>query len=225
MPEILLTRDPSAPEIIKNLKFGFLVVLPKKTPSNYRVSIIRIKKPIDIVATDVVKTIFMMLDYRMRNDVSLGEQWIFDLTNVSFQNSVQMTPALLTKIIYYIRFCFGSKIKSIHFVNTPAFVVPVLNVVKKLMKPKVAKRICIHKNFDELQDLFPKSILPQEYGGDELSCEELTEDWTNVLQSDGWKYYFKEQDQVISDESKRTRFLSSDDFFGCEGSFRKLEVD
>lgn len=50
---------------------------------------------------------------------------------------------------------------------------PIINIVKKLMKPKVAKRINVYSNFEELYQLFPRSIFPKEYGGDEISCGEI----------------------------------------------------
>ncbi|CAK1590212.1 unnamed protein product [Parnassius mnemosyne] len=225
MPEILLKRDPLASDFDRYLRFAFFVILPKKTSINHRVSIFRLQRPFDFIAADVMKMAFMLLEYRILNDISLGEQWIFDLTNLSFQNSVQMTPVLITKLIYYIRFYFGSKIKGIHIVNMPAFVAPLLNIVKKIMKPKVAKRIYVYNNFDQIYEILPKNILPKEYGGDELSCQEIADEWRNAIQTDAWRTYFSEQDKLISDESKRTRFLSTDDFFGCEGSFKKLEVD
>ncbi|XP_013143279.1 PREDICTED: alpha-tocopherol transfer protein-like [Papilio polytes] len=225
MPELLLNRDPLDPIMNECLKFGYFVILPKKTPRSHRVTIFRIKQPIDLVASDVAKMALMLLSYRMYTDSSLGEQWIFDLTNVSFHNSVQMTPALLTKLVYFIRFCYGAKIKGIHFVNMPSFIIPIINVLKKILKPKVAKRIYVYSDFNELGGLFSKSILPKEYGGDEITCDEITENWRKSVQSDAWVEYFAEQDKVMSDEALRTRHLNSDDFFGLEGSFRKLEVD
>ncbi|XP_045539249.1 alpha-tocopherol transfer protein-like [Papilio machaon] len=107
----------------------------------------------------------------------------------------------------------------------PSFIIPIINILKKLLKPKVAKRIYVYNSFNELNDLFSKSILPKEYGGDEITCDEITENWRKALQSDAWIEYFTEEDKVMSDETLRTRFLNSDDFFGLEGSFRKLEVD
>ncbi|CAG5022654.1 unnamed protein product [Parnassius apollo] len=225
MPEILLNRDPFSPDIDRYLKFAFCVILPKKTPMNHRVSIFRLQRPFDFIAVDVMKMAFMLLEYRMRNDISLGEQWIFDLTNVCFQNSVQMTPVLMTKFIYYVRFYFGSKIKGIHLVNMPSFVAPLLNIAKKVMKPKVAKRIYVYNSFNQIYQILPRNILPKEYGGDELSCQEIADEWRKAIQTDAWRTYFAEQDKLLSDESKRTSSLSSDDFFGCEGSFKKLEVD
>ncbi|XP_068623770.1 alpha-tocopherol transfer protein-like [Battus philenor] len=225
MPEILMNRDPFSPTIDKYLRFGFYITMPKKTPLNHRLSFFRVKEPFEYDVLEVVKLCYMIVEYRILNDAAQGEQWIFDLANVTFHNSVQMTPTLLSKIVYYIRFCFGAKIKGLHFVNVPTFVAPIINILKKLMKPKVAKRIYLYQKFEELYELFPKNILPVEYGGYERSCDEITDDWVATLQSDAWRKYFAEQDKVISDESKRTHFLSSDDFFGCNGSFRKLEVD
>ncbi|XP_068623879.1 alpha-tocopherol transfer protein-like [Battus philenor] len=225
MPEYLSNRDPMDSKIDYCLRFGFIVPLPKKTIDNHRVTILRIKTPSEFIVADIAKLALMILDYRARNDVSLGDQWIHDFKNLSFQNSVQLTPTLVTKIIYYIRFCYGTSIKGLLFVNTPPYVTPIINLVKKLLSPKIAERVKIYNSFDELYKIFDKSIFPVEYGGDEISCDEISENWTKALQTDAWRNYFAEQEKVLSDESKRTRYLSYDDFFGCEGSFRKLEFD
>ncbi|XP_045539072.1 alpha-tocopherol transfer protein isoform X2 [Papilio machaon] len=224
-PEFLFNRDPLSPIIDEYLRYGFFAVLPKKTPDNHRISIFRIKSPREFVVIEVIKIALMTLEYRRYNDVCLGDQYVYDLSNVRFSNSVQMTPPIVTKMVYYVLYCSGSKIKGIHLINMPAFAIPILGLIKKLLKPKIAARIHIHSKPEDIANVFPKSILPKEYGGDELSFEEIAEEWRKTVQSDVWRQYFIDQDKVISDESKRTRVLSCNEVFGCDGSFRKLEFD
>nr|NP_001299303.1 alpha-tocopherol transfer protein-like [Papilio xuthus]BAM19383.1 CRAL/TRIO domain-containing protein [Papilio xuthus] len=225
MPEFLLNRDPLSPIIDEYLRYGFFAVLPNKTPDNHRVAIFRIKSPREFVVIEIIKIAFMILDYIRHNDLNMGQQYVYDLTNVRFSNTVQMTPPVVTKMLYYIFYCHGAKLKGIHLINMPSFAIPILNLIKKLLKPKIAERIKIHSKPEDIANVFPKSMLPKEYGGDEFSFDEVTEEWRKMFQSDAWRQYFIDQDKVISDESRRTRVLSCDEFFGCDGSFRKLEFD
>ncbi|KPJ11585.1 Alpha-tocopherol transfer protein [Papilio machaon] len=224
-PEFLFNRDPLSPIIDEYLRYGFFAILPKKTPDNHRVSFFRIKSPREFVVIELIKIALMTFEYRRYNDACLGDEFVYDLNNVSFSNTVQMTPPIVTKMMYYILYCSGSKIKGIHFINMPAFAIPILGLIKKLLKPKIAARIHIHSKPEDIANVFPKSILPKEYGGDEFSYEEIAEEWRKTVQSDVWRQYFIDQDKVISDESKRTRALSCNEVFGCDGSFRKLEFD
>ncbi|XP_013168046.1 PREDICTED: alpha-tocopherol transfer protein-like [Papilio xuthus] len=225
MPEFLLNRDPLSPITDEYLRYGFFAVLPNKTPDNHRVAIFRIKSPREFVVIEIIKIAFMILDYIRHNDLNMGQQYVYDLTNVRFSNTVQMTPPVVTKMLYYIFYCHGAKLKGIHLINMPSFAIPILNLIKKLLKPKIAERIKIHSKPEDIANVFPKSMLPKEYGGDEFSFDEVTEEWRKMFQSDAWRQYFIDQDKVISDESRRTRVLSCDEFFGCDGSFRKLEFD
>lgn len=68
---------------------------------------------------------------------------------------------------------FGTKIKGIHFVNAPSFVEKVVFILKQSLKEKIAKRIHVHSNYDDLQKYIPKDILPKDYGGDQPSVSKL----------------------------------------------------
>lgn len=72
----------------------------------------------------------------------------------------------------------------------------------------------------------PISHLPNDYGGELGSILELQALWVKKLKS--YKMYFKEQDDVKSDESKRIEkqsYFDPDDVFGHDGAFRQLNID
>lgn len=73
-------------------------------------------------------------------------------------------------------------------------------------------------------EAIPKAVLPKDYGGESDSVAEITEYWKKKVESyQGW---FKENESYYSVESKRPgRPKTSDNVFGVEGSFRKLDVD
>lgn len=103
---------------------------------------------------------------------------------------------------------------------------------------------------DDMESLYKevsKEVLPKEYGGDNMSLAELTgklkinfyviemylKVFLNVLRTAYWKKKCEDrrdfliaQSQIKSDEAKRPgRPKTSDELFGIEGSFRKLNVD
>lgn len=61
----------------------------------------------------------------------------------------------------------------------PTFVVPIVALVKKLLKPKIAARIYIHSKPEDIAKMYPKNILPKEYGGDNYSIDEIAGNFKN----------------------------------------------
>jgi len=69
-----------------------------------------------------------------------------------------------------------------------------------------------------------KDILPSDYGGNGKSLAELTDYWKAETEKNAERLIASEK--LVSDESKRPgRPKTSQELFGIEGSFRKLEID
>lgn len=76
----------------------------------------------------------------------------------------------------------------------------------------------------ELFEKVPQHVFPQEYGGEAGTIEELTEDCIKKLES--YRDWFIEEEKYGCDEKLRPgKPKTSDELFGMEGSFRKLNVD
>ncbi|XP_061723096.1 alpha-tocopherol transfer protein-like [Cydia pomonella] len=226
MPELLGNRDLLDPTLTKYIKDGFWLTLPRKTQENHRVTILRVQYSEGVSVQDFVKVLTMIVDYRMWNDSVLGEQVIFDYSNVTIPLAMQFTPVFIKRAIYYFTECLGPNIKGIHIVNLPPFAEYILSAVKKLLKPKVVQRIHVYKNLQEVLEKIPITIIPKDLGGtDDVTCQDIADAWENTLGSVSWRNFFIQQDSIHTDETKRTVKKNFQDEFGLDGSFKKLNID
>uniref|UniRef100_A0A1A9X126 CRAL_TRIO_N domain-containing protein n=1 Tax=Glossina brevipalpis TaxID=37001 RepID=A0A1A9X126_9MUSC len=86
----------------------------------------------------------------------------------------------------------------------------------------VSGLIFFHNSLDSLSQDVPLKYLPKEYGGENGSIAEIIAEWDKKL--DEYRDYFKKSSQWGIDEKLRIgKTKDSDDMFGFEGSFRKLE--
>ncbi|CAG9104898.1 hypothetical protein JYU34_011920 [Plutella xylostella] len=227
MSDLLKNRDPLSPTIENVLKTGYWLLLPKRTDDNHRISIFRLPENAnkDTSFADIVKISFMIGEYRLWNDVTGGEHWVFDYQNVTFQFAMQCTPTLVSNITFILSHCLAAKLKGVHLIGIPQYCEALLNLFKRAMKPKVAERINIYNSYEELYKKLPKALFPSDFGGNEISSKEITESWMKTFQTPEWRQYFLDQDEACSDESKREGVTKLDEVFGVEGSFRKLDID
>ncbi|KAI8442101.1 hypothetical protein MSG28_005731 [Choristoneura fumiferana] len=201
MVDLLSNRDPLMSELNQYLKSGYWIVLPRKTPEKHRITI-----------------------FKLWNDTVMGEQFILDFENITIQLATQLTPVLISKIVFYVTSCIGAKLKGLHLVHLPKHAAFMFSLFKKLMKPKLVKRIKQYNSFEEAMREFPEDIFPNDLGGtDDVTCQEITDAWVRTLSSPDWRHYFLEQDSIRSDESKRISAKMSN--FGIEGSFKTLNID
>ncbi|KAJ8711040.1 hypothetical protein PYW07_008282 [Mythimna separata] len=226
MPDVLLGREPLSPLMDKYLKEGYWVVPPMRTKENHRVILFRIVNP-DMTVLDVVKLGFLMGDYRLFNETTQGDHWIFDFSNATLSHAMQFTPILISKIYYHITSCYAIKIKGLHLINVPSFGYSILALFKKIMKAKHVERLHLYEGFDKIFKVLPKEMFPSDLGGTaKMTVQDISDMWYETLQSDTWKEFFANQDKNFTvDESKRTAASKISDSFGVEGSFRKLELD
>ncbi|XP_075776736.1 alpha-tocopherol transfer protein isoform X2 [Pelodiscus sinensis] len=78
---------------------------------------------------------------------------------------------------------FPLKVRGIHLINEPLFFHPVFALIKPFLTDKIKERVHMHgSNYTQsLLHHFPASILPQEYGGEEVSMEDLSQEWTDFI--------------------------------------------
>ncbi|XP_075984020.1 alpha-tocopherol transfer protein-like [Anticarsia gemmatalis] len=226
MPDILGNWEPIPANTEKYLKQGYWIIPPFRTPENHRVVIFRILNP-EMVVLDAARIGFMMSDYRLFNETSQGDHWIFDLSLATLSHVIQFNPLLISKIYYHITSCYALKLKGIHLVNVPSFAHSVLALLKKIMKEKHVSRLHLYDSFDKIFNVLPRDVFPNDIGGtSNLTCQDVADTWYETLQSDTWKAFYKHQSKTFqTDESKRISSSKITDTFGVEGSFRKLDLD
>ncbi|XP_025892066.1 alpha-tocopherol transfer protein [Nothoprocta perdicaria] len=184
-PEISADLRPSS--ILGLLRAGYHGVLRSRDPSGSKVLIYRIGQwdPKLFTAYDVfrVSLITSELIVKEIETQQNGVKVIFDLQGWRFAHAFQISPAVAKKIAAVLTDSFPLKVRGIHLINEPLFFHPVYALIKPFLTEKIKQRVHMHGNnyMQSLTEHFPTSILPQEYGGEEVSMEVLAEDWTNFI--------------------------------------------
>lgn len=232
VPEFLSNWDPMDPEIQRVLKLGVYLPLPNTDTADGPCVILTRPGIYDAHKYNVLnlmKVNFMVvMVFMMESDnmVISGGHIVQDLTNITIAHAIAMSPALSKKAAAIFQDAFPLRPKGMHFVNVPGFFESLFMVVKPFLKEKLLKRVSFlsGKNFDELYKKVPQRLFPKEYGGDAPSCDELAVYWKNKVES--YRDWFLENEQYGTDESKRPgKPKTTENVFGLEGSFRKLNVD
>uniref|UniRef100_A0A8C9EV28 Alpha tocopherol transfer protein n=1 Tax=Pavo cristatus TaxID=9049 RepID=A0A8C9EV28_PAVCR len=112
-----------------------------------------------------------------------GVKAIFDLEGWRFAHAFQISPAVAKKIAAVLTDSFPLKVRGIHLINEPLFFHPVFALIKPFLTEKIKQRVYMHGSnyMQSLTEHFPASILPQEYGGQGVSFEELAKEWTDFI--------------------------------------------
>ncbi|XP_028167691.1 retinol-binding protein pinta-like [Ostrinia furnacalis] len=227
MPEMCLNK--TVKEFEKLWNCVNYVPLPKLCPSDQsRVMVTQFltDKLDDFSLLSYFRFSFMIGEYRLHYDYSLSERYIIDLTNLNQMTVLtKINPIVVRKAEILCSEGYGTKIKGIHLLNAPSYVDKLVSLLKQALKPKVAGRLHVHNTYEDLHKHIPKEILPKEYGGDETSCEKLSEQWKEVLRSEEATRIISQSDKLVSDESKRQSAAFNEEYLGMPGSFRKLNVD
>ncbi|KAF5296117.1 hypothetical protein FQA39_LY02751 [Lamprigera yunnana] len=229
-PDFFQNRDPFLPEIQEILQKGcFWLPFPKaKDPKVPRVLYLSAESlnSLEVNVVNVMKVNFMIIDILMNEDDSFiiaGHQLFHNLKGVSLNHILQITPSFLKKSATCLRDAYPLRPKELHFIN-------LTNSIETLIKPffsgKNLQRLKFHSEL-KISDLhmnLPKSILPKEFEGEADSLQEMLDEWKRKVES--YRSWFLSDSVYRSDESKRIgKPKQSNDAFGIEGSFRKLEID
>ncbi|CAH2238444.1 alpha-tocopherol transfer protein-like isoform X2 [Pararge aegeria] len=228
-PEFFTNRDANSPdlrEVLKNKLQG--PPLPGLTPNGRRVTICRGLYPgLDSKQiTDTFKLALMIGDIRLVEEVVgvAGDIYVLDGAVLGPSLLAKLSPSVIKKFMICVQEAYPVKLKEVHIINTSPVVERFVNFVKPFLKEKIRKRIFIHKELKDLYKYIPQEMLPNEYGGQCGSMDELQAKWTQKLIE--YREWFKMQDSLIANESLRPgKPTNYDELFGIDGSFRQLAID
>ncbi|KAL0273200.1 UNVERIFIED_CONTAM: hypothetical protein PYX00_005931 [Menopon gallinae] len=226
VPELFGSRDPADEAIAASVKNLYLFPLPRLTPDGCRVHLFS-HAVADASAYDAdafMRRALMFLDWKIKEDVTCGDIFIFHMKYSSLAHLGKYNFATLSRFIATVINAYPLRIKSVHFTAAPSFVSYIIS--NPFITDKIKKRIKVHAgdNFKDLLTEIPARCLPKELGGTiEDSLEALNDaQYGRLLALRDW--YLSTRDWK-SDEGKRPPELKTNDLFGCDGSFRSLNVD
>ncbi|CAH2052277.1 unnamed protein product, partial [Iphiclides podalirius] len=169
------------------------------------------------------RNIILTVDLRLKYDYIFGEIWIIDLNNTGLGHLMRMNPMIVQKAVNMYQESMGIRVKQIHCINAPIFGHHVVNFMKKFVKAKMIERVIIHDSIESLHRQVPKEYLPKEYGGDQPTLKEFTENLEKEIRNEKTKEMLLDYCKIVSDESKRLRDKYDEDCI--VGSFKKLDFD
>ncbi|XP_063249433.1 alpha-tocopherol transfer protein isoform X1 [Prinia subflava] len=184
-PEISADLQPSS--VLGLLQAGYHGVLRSRDPHGSKVVIYRIGQwdPSLFTAYDVFRVSLITSELIVKEIETQrnGVKAIFDLQGLRFAHAFQISPAVAKKIAAVLTDSFPLKVRGIHLINEPLFFHPVFALIKPFLTEKIKQRVYMHGSnyLQSLTEHFPASILPQEYGGEEVSFEELAKEWTDFI--------------------------------------------
>lgn len=80
-----------------------------------------------------------------------------------------------------------------------------------------------HSDYESLQKIFGKEILPKDFGGTACSLNELVD--LQKKKFEEYREFFDNIDKLKSNEKLRPGKAINDEFFGFQGNFKQLSVD
>ncbi|XP_046638357.1 retinol-binding protein pinta-like isoform X2 [Daphnia pulicaria] len=230
LPEFFSGWDPMSPENQEALSLGGSLPLPGYDHQGRKVVLIRpaaydpAKTKIEIVQ----RASFMVFEIMGSEEEQMfitGMLLLFDLSNFGMNHFTAMPLSTAKKLMPCWEDANPIRPKSMNYIHTPSIFNLITNFMNTIMKDKMKQRMRVHgEDMESLYKEISKDVLPKDYGGENSSIAELTDYWKKKCEDN--RDFLIAQSKMKSDESKRPgRPKTSDELFGIEGSFRKLNVD
>jgi len=231
IPEYFCGLNPYKPELQAALELGTFLPLLGRDQLCRRVILMRPASfdPFLYKAADTDKANYMVAEVLAKLDPTLfitGVVIVIDMETATIQHLNQRSFPMVKKFMRYFTDALPIRLQALHIIGMPSSLNTAYNFVSGFTSDKIKKRFRIHKS--DLKSLYkevPRSILPAEYGGDDGSISKFTEFWKEKVE-EHQEYLARIESVTRSDESKRPgKPKRSQELFGMEGSFRKLDID
>ncbi|KAL3271649.1 hypothetical protein HHI36_022123 [Cryptolaemus montrouzieri] len=132
--------------------------------------------------------------------------------------------SIFHKHLKTMKHCFGGSSSTFHIINMSNWGHALLSGVGMLFPKEVSARITVHQDIKSLYKVIPKSYLPKNYGGEDISIEEYIEIWNDIVKEE--ESFLKSLQYKIPNESLRIeQHQENPDGYGVDGTFKKLNID
>ncbi|XP_063239547.1 retinol-binding protein pinta-like [Bacillus rossius redtenbacheri] len=218
-PEYLLNRDPANQQLRASMAHLHIAPMPMLTDRLTRVYAIKFvdREFSPHMLTDWNKYVLMLGDVQQWDDLSLAEEVVVDMANLTLKQVVVLTPPVVKKLVKCYLDVLLFKPLSMHFVNAPSFAEAVFTLVKSLLKPKIADRIFVHteKGYEKLHEHISPKYLPKDFDGEGPELKDMHNAWLQKI--DSYREWFLENDSyVVREELRQGTPISYSDVFGMK---------
>ncbi|KAB0800364.1 hypothetical protein PPYR_06104 [Photinus pyralis] len=229
--EFYAVRDPFSLDIQRCFDDGIVFVLPVRECEPIRLVFRVGTVDTRIVSFETrVKVFTMIIDALLEEYDELainGLSLLFDSAGITYDHLAQVTLPLLKKCALCFLDSYPIRLEALHVIN----IVPIARTLKQLALQFVPKKLRTsvflyddNAGGDDIYEHFPRDLLPPEYGGTGKPIEELAAQLK--LKVESYKDWYALDRTFCTDESKRPQESTlSQELFGLDGSFRKLDID
>ncbi|XP_063929940.1 alpha-tocopherol transfer protein-like [Zophobas morio] len=225
-PDMFTNRDASSNSMQIIMGLSFVTVLSKKTPEGYSIIFIKFvnSNSDNFNLLDQLRYVNMVCMLHLYQEgPSNGYLILVDLKEMTFGHVLKLRPLLAKHFFYYLQEAMPVRLKGIHFFNPVPFMDKILALIKPFLKKEILDALHVHETFNDLTKFAPQECLPVDYGGSEETIAHLHEKIRNRLTEN--IAVFDWEETLTVNESKRMKESKINDFFGIDGSFKKLEID
>uniref|UniRef100_A0A1B6EXZ6 CRAL-TRIO domain-containing protein n=1 Tax=Cuerna arida TaxID=1464854 RepID=A0A1B6EXZ6_9HEMI len=202
--EFFADRDPLSQEIQDIAKTHHVVYLPQRDPEGNQIIVTRTVDP-DIKNYNfaaLVKYYTMSTEaFQLENGTVPGIVMVCDVDNFKASHFWCVPFKQAKNNMRYSQEAASFHIKAVHHINIHPLIHKMLQILKPLLKAEVIELIKMHSSIETLFQSVPKEIMPKDYGGEAPTMEELNE--LNLQRIQKYQQYFKDEQKVVVDESKR----------------------
>ncbi|XP_050353567.1 uncharacterized protein LOC126775572 [Nymphalis io] len=206
----------------------YALTLPKLTDDYHRVFYgkycNKIIKPTQIM--DHFKYTIVLTEYVKNHDYFNGIIIILDFSEANLVDFLSKLSATELRQAMSINIeGYGLRVKAIHIISPSKVINTLVAILNQVLSSKVAGKIQVHKNIEELYKHIPKEILPKDCGGTERSLKDLQRDWLDTLSSEEHLNHMRVINAAGTNEDLRQKECFNDLYAGMPGTFRSLTVD
>lgn len=227
-PEFFAERNPTSKELTAGLKLCCICPLPKLTPTGNKVLYSRLTdcNPEHYNFNTQTKLFDMTSSLLLAQEgTHAGHILIVDLQGVVLGHLLRIGIMGVKKYMYFLQEALPVRLKGFHFVNCVSFMDKILAMMKPFMKKELMDILFLHQNgFDSLYEHVPKDCLPNNLGGSVGSIHDIHASLVkNMIENTN--YFINEELEIVDETKRQGKPKNSGDFFGVEGTFKKLDID
>lgn len=192
LTELWHKRYPDDEDILSSCQDAYIVPLRARSVGGRRMTLVRLPAPTaldrPLSAKALLSRWLMILDIRLREDPSPGEEIVFidvsDLQPSHLRNHFKGT--YWKDFVWCIKTAYPIRFTEVHVINTQRLKTMSLLLLHIGLYPWRRKVVKIHANAEQINqaigvDYFPLEGLPYEYGGKAGAMKDLNDEWTKKL--------------------------------------------
>ncbi|KAJ3644919.1 hypothetical protein Zmor_022617 [Zophobas morio] len=223
IPDFFAESNPKSDLIRRVFDQMYMAIFPTLVDGVTRVYLAKGKSPSSMHPFELTNLWYDVYELRLSEDFMIDEILIFDVDSFALNDVKKLTPMYMSKFFAVYKKVYAIRMKKLIIMNCPSFFSVIATILKAVLPPKLFERVEFCPDDSAVKRLFPKKVLPKDYGGEGPSLEEMNEMLKAKLAEHQDR--FDKLDAMRVDERLRPEKLSNDDILGYYGSFKKLDVD